>query len=160
MDKRIQIRKVMYKERLAKIPSWNAPKEEQKDVLGFFKDYELGKITNRIPLEETLESYVLFLKIALEFLKKPVKELTEKDIEVKVENNVLSISSKKEEVKENKDKDYVHKERRSYSFSRSFTLPDNVKSDKIDASFNNGLLNISIPKAPEAKPKLIEVKVK
>ena len=86
--------------------------------------------------------------------------LTEKDIEVKVENDVLSISSKKEEVKEDKDKDYVHKERRSYSFSRSFTLPDNVKTDKIDASFNNGLLNISIPKAPEAKPKLIEVKVK
>ncbi|UCB45130.1 MAG: Hsp20/alpha crystallin family protein [Spirochaetota bacterium] len=86
--------------------------------------------------------------------------LTEKDIEVKVENNVLSISSKKEEVKEDKDKDYVHKERRSYSFSRSFTLPENVKTDKIDANFKNGLLNISIPKAPESKPKLIEVKVK
>ena len=51
--------------------------------------------------------------------------LTEKDIEVKVENDVLRISSKKEEVKEDTDKDYVHKERRSYSFSRSFTLPDN-----------------------------------
>ena len=86
--------------------------------------------------------------------------LTEKDIEVKVESGVLSISSKKEEVKEDKEKDYVHKERRSYSFSRSFTLPDNVKTEKIDASFKNGLLNITIPKAPESKPKLIEVKVK
>jgi HSP20 family protein len=86
--------------------------------------------------------------------------LTEKDIELKVENNVLSISSKKEDVKEEKNKDYVRKERRSYSFSRSFSLPDTVKTDKIEANFKNGLLNITIPKAPESKPKLIDVKVK
>jgi len=86
--------------------------------------------------------------------------LTEKEIEVKVENNVLTISSKKEEEKEEEKKDYVLKERRSYSFCRRFTLPKNITSDNIDASFKNGILSISLPKAPEAKPKMIEVKGK
>lgn len=85
--------------------------------------------------------------------------LTEKDIVVKVENNILTVSSKKEESKEEKKKEYVRKERSSYSFSRCFSLPENVKAEKIEAKFKNGVLNISIPKAPEAKPKLIEVKV-
>ena len=86
--------------------------------------------------------------------------LTEKEIEVKVENNVLMVSSKKEEAKEEKKSDYIRKERRSYSFCRSFTLPKNISSEKIEASFKNGLLTISMPKTPEAKPKLIEVKAK
>lgn len=86
--------------------------------------------------------------------------LNEKEIEVKVENNVLTISSKKAEEKEEEKKDYVLKERRSYSFCRSFTLPKNITSDNIDASFKNGILSISLPKAPEAKPKMIEVKSK
>ncbi len=93
------------------------------------------------------------------FMEVELPGLTEKDIVVKVENNILTLSSKKEESKEEKKKDYVRKERRSYSFSRCFSLPENVKVEKIDAKFKNGVLNISIPKAPEAKPKLIEVKV-
>ena len=86
--------------------------------------------------------------------------LTEKDIEIKVENKVLSISSKKDETKEEKDKDSVRKERRSYSFFRSFNLPENISTDKVDASFKNGLLLVSLPKVPQAEPKLIEVKTK
>jgi HSP20 family protein len=86
--------------------------------------------------------------------------LTEKEIELKVENSVLTVSSKKEEEKEEEKRDYVLKERRSYSFCRSFTLPKNITSDKIEASFKNGILSIFLPKAPEAKPKMIEVKSK
>jgi len=88
--------------------------------------------------------------------------LTEKDIEVKIENGILTISSKKEESKEEKDKEkgYLRKERREFSFCRSFSLPENTDVNKISATFKNGLLNVKIPKAPEAKPKMIEVKVK
>ena len=84
--------------------------------------------------------------------------LTEKDVEVKVENNVLTVSSNKEEKKEESKKGYIRKERKLYSFCRSFSLPENTEIDKITAHFKNGLLNIEIPKAPETKPKLIEVK--
>ena len=86
--------------------------------------------------------------------------MTEKDIEVKVEGNLLTLSSKKNEEKEEKKKDYVLKERRSYSFSRSFVLPENVDAEKISAEFKNGLLSLNVPKPEEAKPKLLEIKVK
>ena len=86
--------------------------------------------------------------------------LSEKDVEVKVENGVLTIASGKDESREEKDEGYIWKERRHYSFSRSFSLPDNVDGEKITANFKNGLLDVAVPKAPAAKPKLIEVKSK
>ena len=86
--------------------------------------------------------------------------MSEKDVEVKVENGVLTIASRKDESREEKDESYIRKERRHYSFSRSFSLPDNVDLEKVTANFKNGLLDIAVPKAPAAKPKLIEVKPK
>jgi HSP20 family protein len=86
--------------------------------------------------------------------------MTDKDVEVKVEGNLLTISSKKKEEKEEKKKDYVMKERRSYSFCRSFVLPENTDSEKISAEFKNGLLTLNVPKTEAAKPKLLEIKVK
>jgi HSP20 family protein len=84
--------------------------------------------------------------------------LTEKDVEVKVENGVLSIASRKDEKKDEKKEGYVRRERRVYDFCRSFTLPDSADADGIGATFKNGLLSVSIPKAPASKPKMIEVK--
>jgi HSP20 family protein len=84
--------------------------------------------------------------------------LTEKDIDVKVENNLLTISTKKNEEKEEKKDGYIIRERRAHSFCRSFTLPDHVDKEKIEASYKNGLLTLAIPKTEEAAPKTIEVK--
>lgn len=86
--------------------------------------------------------------------------LTEKDIEVKVEGNLLTISSKKSEEKEEEKKGYLRRERRSYSFCRSFVLPENTDAEKISAGFKNGLLTLSVPKPEKEKPKLLEIKVK
>jgi HSP20 family protein len=85
--------------------------------------------------------------------------LTEKDLDVKVEGNLLTISSKKTEEKKEKKNGYLVQERRSSSFARSFMLPKNVEKDKIEAHFKNGLLTLSLPKAPEAEPKKISVKI-
>ena len=84
--------------------------------------------------------------------------LTEKDIDVKLDNNLLTISSRKEEKKEEKKNGYILRERRAASFSRSFVLPEGVDREKISAEFKNGVLNLSFPKTPAAKPKSIEVK--
>lgn len=84
--------------------------------------------------------------------------LTEKDIELKVDGNLLTLSSGKDEKKEEKEKGYILKERRQISFSRSFTLPDGVDRENIKAEFKNGLLKIAIAKKPTAKPKLINIK--
>ncbi|MBN1697586.1 MAG: Hsp20/alpha crystallin family protein [Spirochaetales bacterium] len=83
---------------------------------------------------------------------------TEKDIDVSVNGDLLTISSKKDETKEEKKKGYIIKERRSTAFSRSFTLPKNIDRDKIDAHFKNGVLSLSLPKTEQAKPKQIDVK--
>ena len=84
--------------------------------------------------------------------------LTEKDVEVKLENTLLTISSTKDEKKEEKKNGYVMRERRQSRFSRSFVLPEGIDSEKIAAEFKNGVLNLTFPKAPAAKPKTIEVK--
>ncbi|HEY9592907.1 MAG TPA: Hsp20/alpha crystallin family protein [Spirochaetia bacterium] len=84
--------------------------------------------------------------------------LTEKDVEVKLDNNLLTISSAKDEKKEEKKNGYLLRERRSTHFSRSFVLPEGVDHEKIVAEFKNGVLHLNFPKAPTAKPKTIEVK--
>jgi HSP20 family protein len=84
--------------------------------------------------------------------------LTEKDVEVKLEKSLLTISSSKEQSKEEKKNGYVMRERRQSRFSRSFVLPEGIDSEKIAAEFKNGVLNLTFPKAPAAKPKTIEVK--
>ena len=72
--------------------------------------------------------------------------LTEKDFEVKVEGNLLTLVSKEaEETSETKDDEYVVRERRHSSFTRSFVLPRNA--DAIKATFENGMLSLAIPKS-------------
>ena len=84
--------------------------------------------------------------------------LTEKDIELNVEDNILTLSSKKEESKEEKKNGYLIRERCNHEFARTFVLPKDVDRDKIKAEFKNGLLVVSIAKKPEAKPRTIDVK--
>ena len=82
------------------------------------------------------------------------------DVNITLQDNVLTIRGEKKEEKETKESCY-HRVERSYgSFQRSFRLPTTVKSDKVDASYKDGILTISLPKVEEAKPKQIEVKVK
>ncbi len=82
------------------------------------------------------------------------------DIKISVTNDVLTIRGEKKIEKEDKKKNYHRMERSYGSFSRTFALPGNVKADKVDAEFKNGILTVTVPKSEEAKPKQIDVKVK
>ena len=84
--------------------------------------------------------------------------LTEKDVEVKVENHNLFISTVKEKKKEEKKDTYLIRERSSYSFSRNFILPEDADADSITGTFKNGILSLEISKKPEKKPKSIKIK--
>ncbi len=84
--------------------------------------------------------------------------LSDQDIELKVEDNILTLSSRKDEKKEDKGDGYLIRERRKLEFARTFVLPSDSERDKIGAEFKNGLLVVSIPKKPEAKPRKIDVK--
>jgi len=81
------------------------------------------------------------------------------DFKIVVENNVLTISGERVSKKETKNKNYVRSEMSSGYFCRSFTLPDSVDKEKIDAEYKDGILELKMTKREEAKPKAIEVKV-
>ena len=79
------------------------------------------------------------------------------DFQIELNNHVLSISSEKKVETETKEGQQFSRQEFSYqSFSRSFTLPNSVESDKIKAKYENGILKVSIPKKEEAKPKPVK----
>jgi len=82
------------------------------------------------------------------------------EVKITMQDNVLTIRGEKKHEEELQEKGYSRFERRYGTFERSFALPATVKADKVDASFKDGILTITLPKAEEAKPKLIDVSVK
>ena len=82
------------------------------------------------------------------------------DFKIELDGDVLTISAEKEETKEDEDKKYNRREYNYSSFSRSFTLPEQVKRDKIEANYEDGVLNLLLPKngIPKAATKNIPVK--
>lgn len=77
--------------------------------------------------------------------------LKKHDFKINVEGNMLTISSEKEENREEKDESYSRKEYNYSSFSRSFNIPEGVNQDKIDARYDDGVLKLILPKKEEAK---------
>jgi len=82
------------------------------------------------------------------------------DVKITLESNILTIRGEKKHEKDMQEENMHRMERVYGSFQRSFTLPTVVKDNEINAVFTNGILTITLPKAEEAKPKQIEVKVK
>ncbi len=81
----------------------------------------------------------------------------EKDVEIKIEDNTLTIKGERKFEKETKQENY-HRIERSYgSFYRSFTLPNYVDQDKIHAEHENGVLKITMPKKTELKPRKVKI---
>ncbi len=107
--------------------------------------------TPAVDVVENNDSYIL---------KAELPGMTKDDVKITLENNVLTIRGEKKDEFEKKEKNF-HRIERSYgAFERSFTIPGSIKSENIDAQYNNGILTLTLPKAEEAKPKLIDVKVK
>jgi len=81
------------------------------------------------------------------------------DVRVTTRENILTIRGEKKQEKETKDSSYHRIERFYGSFQRSFTLPGIIKSDRIEATFRDGILEVIVPKAEEAQARTIEVRV-
>jgi HSP20 family protein len=92
-------------------------------------------------------------------LKLEVPGIDEKDLDIKVENNVLTVSGERKFEKEQKEENFHRIERHYGSFTRSFTLPQTVNTENITADYNNGVLTIRLTKREEAKPKQIKVNI-
>ena len=86
--------------------------------------------------------------------------MDKKDINVSLEDNLLTIKGEKKEEKESKDKHYHTIERRSGSFYRAIRLPVEVEKDKVEAAFKDGVLTLRLPKSKEAKKKVAQIEIK
>jgi len=86
--------------------------------------------------------------------------LKKDDIKIEIHDNVLTLRGEKKLEEEKKDKNYRLCERYFGEFVRTFSLPENVNKDGIEAEFKDGVLTVAIPKVEKPKPKQIEVKVK
>jgi len=122
------------------------------DIFNAFESGEDVSGRNWLPpvdISETDESLVLVAELP---------GLSKEEVDITLENNVLSIRGERKFEKKTDHESYHRIERTYGSFSRSFTLPTNLSSDKVQASFENGLLRVEIPKAEEAKPRKIDIR--
>ena len=117
------------------------------NLLGFGQDF--GGWAPQVDVEETKDAIVFHADLP---------GLSKKDITITTEKGTLTIcGERKNEVDDPKSQ--FHCVERSYgSFRRSFTLPNNVKVDSVEATYRDGVLEVSVPKADEVKPKSIEIK--
>jgi len=92
-------------------------------------------------------------------VKAEVPGMDPKDIDISLSDGMLTIKGEKKQEKEEKQADYHLVERSYGAFTRSVQLPKEVQSEKINASYKNGILKITLPKSEEAKKKEIKIKV-
>jgi HSP20 family protein len=92
-------------------------------------------------------------------LKADLPDINEKDLDVRVENNMLTITGERKFEEKVKEEDYLRIERTYGSFSRSFGLPNTVNTEAIKAEYKNGVLKVELPKRAEAKPKQVKISV-
>jgi HSP20 family protein len=92
-------------------------------------------------------------------VKADVPDVDPKDLDIRVENNILTIRGERKFEKKVDENNYLRVERAYGSFTRSFSLANTVNAEAIKADYQNGVLTLSIPKREEAKPKQIKVNV-
>jgi HSP20 family protein len=91
-------------------------------------------------------------------LRADLPGLQEKDIEVSVQDGMLTLRGERKEEREEKDEDYYYCERSLGKFSRSLTLPTGVDAEHVKATFKNGVLEVHLPRTKESKARKIEIK--
>ncbi len=104
----------------------------------------------RVDVHETPENFIVHLD---------VPGVDKNDIKVKFEDNTLTVTGERKYESRNEEKDFRHVERTYGTFTRSLRLAKDVDAQKIQAAYKNGVLEITLPKAEEVKPKEIEVKI-
>jgi HSP20 family protein len=108
----------------------------------FDSEFEKPLCVPAVNISETKDEYKVTL--AAPGLKK-------EDFHIHIDRNLLSISAEREDKKEEKENDYTRREYNFSSFSRTFNLPEGVNAEKIEASYHEGILKMTLPKKEEAK---------
>jgi HSP20 family protein len=129
----------------------------QNRVNSLFRDFTEGESSmTTASFVPAVDAYEDAQKVVL---KLEVPGIEEKDLDVRVENNTLTIKGERKFDKEEKEENFHRIERRYGSFYRAFTLPSTVDTEKIGASYNAGVLKLKLKKKAEAQPKQIKINV-
>ena len=136
-----------------------SPMEERLNRLfrGSFNPERPEEALTTTSLAPPVDIYEDEHKIAL---KIEVPGIDEKDIDVRIEGNTLTVHGERKLEKEEKEENFRRVERHYGSFTRSFTLPGSVDPGQVSADYDKGMLKISLPKKAEAKPKQIKVNIR
>jgi len=118
----------------------------------FGRPAERTQLTEWSPLVDVKEEENAF-KVSID-----LPGMNKDDINIEVDSNRLAISGERKFEQEEKKEDYHFVERSYGKFYRSFTLPSTVKADEIDAAYKDGVLEITLPKKEEVKPKKVSIK--
>lgn len=132
------------KSSIPSLSSWVDDLFETGMGAGFLSNFNTGMTLPAVNIKENKDEF--FLEIAVPGMKKS-------DFNIDVENKVLSISSEKTEENVEKEENYTRREFGYSSFKRTFTLPDTIDSEHINAKYNDGILIVHLPKREEAKEK-------
>ena len=126
----------------------------------FFNDFPFTSVFQSRGSERWLPPVDILEKDGNLILRAEVPGLDEKEVELKLEGNVLTLKGeKKQKIEENRN-NYHRMESYYGTFSRSFTLPESVDRDQIKADYKNGILEVTIPQKPEVRPREIPVSTK
>lgn len=90
-------------------------------------------------------------------VKMEIPGIDQNDLDIRLENSTLTVRGERKFEKEEKEENFQRIERRYGAFSRSFTLPNTVDTESVDASYDNGILRLRLAKRAEARPKQIKV---
>ena len=124
-----------------------------EDTLGLKDDQALATTTWR-PLVDIFEDDQAIV------IKAELPEMDEKDIQIDLDNNLLTIKGDRKLEKEEKKESYHRVERFYGTFQRTFELPATVDREGISASYDKGVLKVTLPKKEESKPKKVQIEVK
>jgi len=123
-----------------------------RDSFGDTREEALSTSTFAPPVDVYEDEHNITLKIE-------VPGIDEKDIDVRIENNTLIVHGERKFEKEEKEENFRRVERQYGSFTRSFSLPNTVDTDHVQAQYDKGILKVQLAKKTEAKPKQIKVNV-
>ena len=117
------------------------------------RSWDEGSLTTWAP---TVDIYETEQELVV---KADLPDIKPEELDIRVENNILTIRGERKFEKKVEEKNYLRVERSYGSFSRSFSLANTVKTEAIKAEYKNGVLTLTVPKREEAKPKQIKVNV-
>ena len=131
------------------IIKWSPFLEPFQEMDKIMSDFESKGFAPAINVYETKDAVVVEAALA---------GINSDDVEVSIENDILTIKGESKHESEVDDKNYYRKEVRAGSFYRSVALPAHVQGDRAEAESREGMLRITVPKTPEVQPKTIKIK--